>query len=105
MCIRDRVDSGLTSDAELQRPELCPAEILALAHCPDYIARYMAGELSYEDQRRLGLPWSEALARRTVRAVGGSLLTAELALRHGLACHLAGGTHHAHYLSLIHILS
>jgi acetoin utilization deacetylase AcuC-like enzyme len=44
--------------------------------------------------RRLGLPWSEALARRTVRAVGGSLLAAEQALEHGLACHLAGGTHH-----------
>ena len=61
--LRDHlVDSGLTTDAELQRPELCPAEILALVHCPDYIARYMAGELSYEDQRRLGLPWSDALA-------------------------------------------
>lgn len=32
-----------------------------------------------------------------MRAVGGSLLTAEQALRHGMACHLAGGTHHAHY--------
>ncbi|QTS85707.1 histone deacetylase [Ectopseudomonas khazarica] len=96
--LRDHlVASGLTTDAELLRPELCPAEILALVHCPDYIARYMAGELAPEDQRRLGLPWSDALARRTVRAVGGSLLTAELALRHGLACHLAGGTHHAHY--------
>jgi acetoin utilization deacetylase AcuC-like enzyme len=78
-------------------PELCPAEILALAHDPAYIARYLAGELPRDEQRRLGLPWSAALARRTVRAVGGSLLTAELALRHGLACHLAGGTHHAHY--------
>ena len=28
--------------------------------------------------------------------MGGTRLTAELALRHGLACHLAGGTHHAH---------
>ncbi len=64
---------------------------------PGYIDRYMGGELSREDQRRLGLPWSEALARRTVRAVGGSLLAAEQALEHGLACHLAGGTHHAHY--------
>ncbi|WP_457788987.1 histone deacetylase family protein [Pseudomonas sp. PL-6] len=96
--LRDHlIASGLTSDAQLQRPALCPAEILALAHCPDYIARYMAGELAHEEQRHLGLPWSEALARRTVRAVGGSLLTAELALQHGLACHLAGGTHHAHY--------
>jgi acetoin utilization deacetylase AcuC-like enzyme len=96
--LRDHlIDSGLTTDAQLLRPELCPNEILALAHDPSYIRRYMEGDLSREDQRRLGLPWSEALARRTVRAVGGSLLTAEKALEHGLACHLAGGTHHAHY--------
>jgi acetoin utilization deacetylase AcuC-like enzyme len=91
------IDSGLTTDAQLFRPQVCPTDILALAHDPEYIERYMGGELSREDQRRLGLPWSEDLARRTVRAVGGSLLTAELALQHGLACHLAGGTHHAHY--------
>ena len=96
--LRDHlVESGLTQDARLLRPELCPVDILALAHDPAYIERYMAGELAREDQRRLGLPWSEALARRTVRAVGGSLLAAEQALEHGLACHLAGGTHHAHY--------
>lgn len=96
--LRDHlIDSGLTQDSQLLRPQLCPAEVLALAHDPGYIERYMSGELSREDQRRLGLPWSEALARRTVRAVGGSLLAAEQALEHGLACHLAGGTHHAHY--------
>ncbi|MGL4317971.1 MAG: histone deacetylase family protein [Pseudomonas sp.] len=96
--LRDHlVDSGLTVDADLQRPELCPPEVLALAHCPAYIERFLAGELSHDEQRRLGLPWSPALARRTVRAVGGSLLAAELALQHGLACHLAGGTHHAHH--------
>lgn len=96
--LRDHlVDSGLTADAELQRPEVCPPEVLALAHCPAYIERFLAGELTAQEQRRLGLPWSEALARRTVRAVGGSLLAAELALQHGVACHLAGGTHHAHH--------
>jgi acetoin utilization deacetylase AcuC-like enzyme len=96
--LRDHlVASGLTSDTELLRPALCPPEVLALAHCPGYIERYMSGELPREDQRRLGLPWSAALARRTLRAVGGSLLAAEQALQHGLACHLAGGTHHAHY--------
>ncbi|WP_459207776.1 histone deacetylase family protein [Pseudomonas sp. MLB6B] len=96
--LRDHlVESGLTCDEALIRPEICPRDILTLAHDPAYINRYLHGELSREDQRRLGLPWSEALARRTVRAVGGSLLTAELALRHGVACHLAGGTHHAHY--------
>ena len=96
--LRDHlVDVGLTRDTDLLRPQLCPVDILALAHDRTYIERYMAGELAREDLRRLGLPWSEALARRTIRAVGGSLLAAEQALEHGLACHLAGGTHHAHY--------
>lgn len=96
--LRDHlVDCGLTVDGALRRPEPCPAEILALAHDPAYIERYCSGELSREELRRLGLPWTPALARRTVLAVGGSLLAAELALEHGLACHLAGGTHHAHY--------
>ena len=96
--LRDHlIDTGLTTDAQLFRPQVCPTDILVLAHDPGYISRYMEGALSREDQRRLGLPWTEDLARRTVRAVGGSLLTAELALQHGLACHLAGGTHHAHF--------
>ena len=55
--LRDHlVSSGLTEDSQLLRPQLCPPEILALAHDPGYIARYMGGELSREDQRRLGLP-------------------------------------------------
>ncbi len=95
--LRDHlVASGLTTDAALLRPAICPADVLALAHDRDYIERYLSGEMGRDELRRLGLPWSPALARRTVRAVGGSLLTAELALEHGLACHLAGGTHHAH---------
>jgi acetoin utilization deacetylase AcuC-like enzyme len=96
--LRDHlVDSGLCTDAGLLRPERCSSEVLALAHCPAYIERFINGELAHDEQRRLGLPWSEALAQRTIRAVGGSLLAAEQALQHGLACHLAGGTHHAHY--------
>ncbi|MHC5820605.1 MAG: histone deacetylase family protein, partial [Nostoc sp.] len=46
-------------------------------------------------QRRIGLPWSPALANRTCVAVGGTILTAKLALSQGLACNTAGGTHHA----------
>jgi acetoin utilization deacetylase AcuC-like enzyme len=96
--LRDHlVDSGLTTDEALLRPELCPIDVLALAHDRAYVERYCSGDMSREELRRLGLPWSPQLAQRTVRAVGGSLLAADLALQHGLACHLAGGTHHAHY--------
>lgn len=96
--LRDHlVASGLTTDQALLRPEPCPRELLALAHDRTYVERYCSGDMSREELRRLGLPWSPQLAQRTVRAVGGSLLAADMALRHGLACHLAGGTHHAHH--------
>ncbi|AQZ96607.1 histone deacetylase [Halopseudomonas phragmitis] len=89
--------SGVLHTDNLHQPTHCPDEILSLAHDPGYVARFRNNSLGPQELRRLGLPWSEALVRRTTRAVGGSLLTAELALQHGLACHLAGGTHHAHY--------
>jgi len=96
--LRDHlVASGLTTDQALLRPEPCPSELLVLAHDRTYVERYCTGDMSREELRRLGLPWSPQLAQRTVRAVGGSLLAADMALRHGLACHLAGGTHHAHH--------
>jgi acetoin utilization deacetylase AcuC-like enzyme len=56
---------------------------------------YWTGNLDPKAQRRIGLPWSPELADRTRIAVGGTLLTARLALAHGLACNTAGGTHHA----------
>lgn len=82
--------------ADWHSPQPCPDAILELAHARDYIERFHAGSFSRTEIRQLGLPWSAELHARTLRALGGSLLTAELALRHGLACNLAGGTHHAH---------
>ena len=45
----------------------------------------------------MNLPWSTGLVRRTFLAPSGTVLAAQLALQHGIACHLAGGTHHAHF--------
>ena len=48
----------------------------------------------------LGAAGGNVLGRSVGGSTGalvGSLLAAEQALEHGLACHLAGGTHHAHY--------
>ena len=68
---------------------------LGLAHCPEYVASFCAG--TFPGMRRIGLPWSKRLVRRTRLEVSGTILAAELALEYGLACNLAGGTHHAHY--------
>lgn len=81
---------------QLVQPSPAPTELLELAHCPHYLQRFFAGELDAAAVRRQGLPWSPALVQRSVTAVGGTVETVRQALHHGLACHLAGGTHHAH---------
>ncbi|MBW4505807.1 MAG: histone deacetylase [Scytonematopsis contorta HA4267-MV1] len=75
-----------------QHPE---QELIELVHTPEYVKAYREGTLDPKAQRRIGLPWSSALVNRTLVAVGGTILTASLALQYGLACNTAGGTHHA----------
>ena len=76
-------------------PECSPQKWIELVHTPEYVQAYCEGTLDAKAQRRIGLPWSPALVNRTCTAVGGTVLTAQLALSHGLACNTAGGTHHA----------
>lgn len=73
---------------------IAPADVLRV-HCPHYLDDFRQGRLSAADIKRSGLPWSPDLVQRTLRECGGTLATARLALAEGLACHLAGGTHHA----------
>ncbi|ALO42663.1 histone deacetylase family protein [Pseudoalteromonas phenolica] len=87
---------GLIGD-NLVQPELGSPTPLELVHCEDYIWDLWRNQLDDKTMRRIGLPWSEQLMARTFTAPLGTLKTAELALQHGVACHLAGGTHHAHY--------
>ncbi len=90
-------DSGIAGAANLHRPGRARPALLSLAHCPEYLDRFLGNRLGEREAKRMGLPWSEDLVRRTCIAPMGTLLTAQLALKHGIACHLAGGTHHAHY--------
>ncbi len=78
------IDPGLVSDAELLR-----------VHTPAYLRSIRTGDYNEITRLRLGLPWSQALSDRSHCAVSGTLRTARAALSDGLACNLAGGTHHA----------
>lgn len=86
---------GVATESQFHHPERPPQEWIELVHAPDYIKAYCNGTLDSSAQRRIGLPWSPALVDRTCIAVGGTILTAKLALECGLACNTAGGTHHA----------
>ncbi|MCG3175040.1 MAG: hypothetical protein GMKNLPBB_03374 [Myxococcota bacterium] len=68
---------------------------LALVHTPDYLRRIADGTLTPMEERRLGLPWSPVLLRRSRLAVQGTILAMDMALEDGIAANLAGGTHHA----------
>jgi acetoin utilization deacetylase AcuC-like enzyme len=80
----------------LHDPVSASDEALRRVHCPDYIERVRRGTLSPQEQRRIGFPWSEAMAKRARRTVGGTIAALESAIREGgVAVNLAGGTHHA----------
>ena len=48
-------------------------EELRLAHTTDWVERALSGDLSRDEERALGLPWSPELAERARRSVGATL--------------------------------
>jgi acetoin utilization deacetylase AcuC-like enzyme len=90
------LDQGLIESKQIHVPLSIARRDLEEIHPRRYHETFSRDQLTRPEQRRIGLPATSALVQRTWLAVGGTLLTARLALRHGLASHLAGGTHHAH---------
>jgi acetoin utilization deacetylase AcuC-like enzyme len=66
-------------------------------HAHDYVQRVATGMLSQEEVRQINLPMNAQLIKRSFLALNGTYTTALKALDTGVACHAAGGTHHAHY--------
>jgi len=94
--LRERVVSeGIVRAEDVIAPREADWADLLLVHTRDYLTRLADGTLTPAEVRRLGLPWSPALVRRSRLAVQGTINAAHLALQDGLAGNLAGGTHHA----------
>ncbi|XP_075265613.1 uncharacterized protein SYNPCC7002_A1628-like [Convolutriloba macropyga] len=81
------------------QPHILPTkEELLAVHSEAYLDDFLAGTLPAPIVRRIGfneIIHTETLVRRTLWECAGTLLTARLALQHGLAVNTAGGTHHA----------
>jgi len=90
-------EQGIAEATNTYRPGTAKLKLLEAAHCPEYLNRFINNQMDSKELRRMGLPWSEGLLRRSLISPVGTLLTCQLALKHKIACHLAGGTHHAHY--------
>ena len=95
--IKELESTGIIENYLKYLPKPATVEYLSIAHDPVYIRAIETGNLSKQQQTKLGLPWSKALLQRSFLAPSGTLLAAQLALQTGVACHAAGGTHHAHW--------
>lgn len=94
--LRRRVEaSGLFRPEDFVEPDAVSEADLLRAHTPDYVQKIFSGDLTREEQNRIGFPWSPGMVERTRRTTGGTILACRYALRESVAVNLAGGTHHA----------
>ncbi len=94
--VRDILHSeGTLTSKDLAEPQPAPLQDVLLVHTEDYVTRLRAGTLTDKEIRRLGLPWSKGLVRRSFLAAGGTIAAARHALKNRVGSNLAGGTHHS----------
>lgn len=93
--IRDALAEKQVSPRDFFTPEAISPHNLKRVFDVGYVDAFLTNSLDVQAMRRIGFPWSEQLVQRTLTAVGGTVLTAKLALEHGVALNLTGGYHHA----------
>jgi acetoin utilization deacetylase AcuC-like enzyme len=93
--IRDKLAAQGLAEDNFQMPSAVSPKDLRQVFNPQYVQQLVDGTLDVKAMRRIGFPWSAQLIQRSLTAVGGTVLTAKLALEHGKALNLTGGYHHA----------
>jgi acetoin utilization deacetylase AcuC-like enzyme len=92
--LRDLV-SKLPNLDLIEAPPATDTQIL-YAHDPSYLLKVISGNLSLEEQKEVGFPWSEKMVERSRRSAGATIAAAKAAIKDGISGNLAGGTHHAY---------
>jgi acetoin utilization deacetylase AcuC-like enzyme len=87
--------AALGQGVDARNPESMPVEWLHAVHDSAYVDAVLAAAVPPEIERRIGLPVTAAVARRTRLVAGGTYGAALHALAHGWAANGAGGSHHA----------
>ncbi|TGD79598.1 histone deacetylase family protein [Hymenobacter wooponensis] len=86
---------GIAPASDIYDPGLAAEEDILRVHSPNYWYRVRDLQLTPTEVRRLGLPQSPELVRRSLSSVAGTVESSRRALRDGIGLSLAGGTHHA----------
>lgn len=96
--LRERVAAELPDIVLCEPPAATDAELLR-AHDATYVARVSRGDLTTQEVRMIGFPWSPGMIERSRRSAGATMAACRSALNDGVSVNLAGGTHHAKHAS------
>lgn len=88
-------EHDIIDPANVVEPSLVSLTQLMNVHTRRYANGILHGDLGEKKLRKIGLPWSKELARRSRLAVQGTINASLMALQDGIAGNIAGGTHHA----------
>ena len=82
---------------EFINPSPCSIETLSKAHSLDYINNIKNKTLGKDGVKKIGFPLVDSVVKRSFIATGGTVLAAKLAIKFGISCNTAGGSHHANF--------
>lgn len=92
------VEDGLAAPGTFTVPEpACPA-LVKRAHSHTYVDQVYAFDVPNDIQKAIGFQLTRKAILRAQCATTGTILAAQAAIEHGVACNSAGGSHHAHRL-------
>ena len=78
-------------------PYPCSDETLKRAHSESYIKNVKNKTLDENIIKKIGFPLVDSVVKRSLVATGGTVLASKLAIKNGVACNTAGGSHHANF--------
>jgi acetoin utilization deacetylase AcuC-like enzyme len=82
---------------KFHEPYQCSEETLKRAHSENYIKNIKNKTLDKNSIKKIGFPLVDSVVQRSLVATGGTVLASKLAIKYGLACNTAGGSHHANF--------
>lgn len=87
---------GTASANDFRAPGMPDMSYVLAVHDEGYVNSLLNLSLDPRPVRKIGFPLSAELVERELRIAQGTIWGAEMALKHGIAFNIAGGTHHAY---------
>lgn len=86
---------GIIEPQQIFEPGQPDIQDILLTHTKEYVDKLLTLSLTEREVRRIGFLQSRALIERELLIMQGGIDCARIAIEHGIALNVAGGTHHA----------